>query len=168
MLADAPGAAKLKITAAKQERICMGQPGFASKRPSAPAYFYGQSGFCKPSLNGHVEGKAAMSAFGGEADIRDGMPLLTQSGHEWPAFAAMHGRDLLCLVHDPWPWGKPMRREFITLLGGAVASPRAARAQQPRRVGVFMAGAATDSLLQAYLTAFVQALRQAGLSVGTS
>ena len=106
MLADAPGAAKLKITAAKQERICMGQPGFASKRPSAPAYFYGQSGFCKPSLNGHVEGKAAMSAFGGEADIRDGMPLLTQSGHEWPAFAAMHGRDLLYLVHDPWPWGK--------------------------------------------------------------
>jgi len=65
--------------------------------------------------------------------------------------------------------GKPVRRrEFITLLGGAVASPLAARAPQPRRVGVFMAGAATDSLPQAYLTAFVQALRQAGWSVGTS
>jgi hypothetical protein len=63
MLADALGAAKLKITAAKQERICMGQPGFAGKRLSTPAYLYGQSGFCKPSLNGHVEGKAAMSAY---------------------------------------------------------------------------------------------------------
>ena len=50
MLADALGAAKLKITAAKQERICMGQPGFAGKRLSTPAYLYGQSGFCKPSL----------------------------------------------------------------------------------------------------------------------
>src|SRR5262249_39217045 len=32
--------------------------------------------------------------------------LLIQSGHEWPVFAAMHGRDLLHLVDDPWPWGK--------------------------------------------------------------
>src|SRR6516164_5211619 len=106
MLADAPGAAKLKITAAKQERICMGHPGFAGKRPSAPAYLYGQSGFCKPSLNGHVEGNVR---FRGRSrhSLRDGMPLLTLSGHGVDAFAAMHGPDLLYLTRDPWPWGKP-------------------------------------------------------------
>ena len=154
MLADAPGAAKLKITAAKQERICMGQPGFASKRPSAPAYFYGQSGFCKPSLNGHVEGKAAMSAFGGEADIRDGMPLLTQSGHEWPAFAAMHGRDLLYLVHDPWPWGKAheagvhhtlgRRGGFAARSASAVAAAR--RRVHGRRCDGFVATSISDGI----------------------
>src|SRR5262245_26613114 len=55
------------------------------------------------------------------------------------------------------------RREFIRLLGGAaVAWPLAARAQQPRRVGVLMGFPATDSVQQAYLAAFVQALRQTG------
>src|SRR5260221_3138109 len=35
----------------------------------------------------------------------------------------MHGPDLLYLVRDPWPRGKPMRRRaFITLLGCAACA----------------------------------------------
>jgi len=61
------------------------------------------------------------------------------------------------------------RREFITLLGGAVAWPLAARAQQAervRRIGVLMNTAADDPEGQARKTAFVQALQQFGWTDG--
>jgi len=61
------------------------------------------------------------------------------------------------------------RREFITLLGGAVAWPIAARAQQPgrvRRIGVLMSTAADDALGQAWSAAFAQGLQQLGWEVG--
>jgi putative tryptophan/tyrosine transport system substrate-binding protein len=60
-----------------------------------------------------------------------------------------------------------MRREFITLLGGAAASwPLAAWAQQQperaRRIGVLMALAADDPDGQARVAAFLQGLRELG------
>src|SRR5262245_35848653 len=62
------------------------------------------------------------------------------------------------------------RREFITLLSGAtVAWPLAARSQQfdrIRRIGVLMPLAADDSVEQARLAAFLQALQQSGWSDG--
>ena len=61
------------------------------------------------------------------------------------------------------------RREFITVLGGAVAWPLAARAQQPggmRRIGVLMASAADDSENQARMAAFLQGLAQLGWTDG--
>jgi ABC-type uncharacterized transport system substrate-binding protein len=62
------------------------------------------------------------------------------------------------------------RRQFITLLGGAVVAwPLSARAQQPeqmRRIGVLMNRAADDPEGQARLAAFQQGLQQLGWSDG--
>src|SRR5262252_9468654 len=61
------------------------------------------------------------------------------------------------------------RREFITLLGGAVGWPRAARAQQPqrmRRIGVLMGGAESDPENRARLAAFLDGLQQLGWTDG--
>src|SRR6516162_10236082 len=63
-----------------------------------------------------------------------------------------------------------LRREFITLLGGAaVAFPLAASAQQrerTRRIGVLMNLASDDAEGQARLAAFLQGLQEAGWAVG--
>jgi putative ABC transport system substrate-binding protein len=70
---------------------------------------------------------------------------------------------------------EPMRRrEFVTLIGGAIASsallrPITARAQQPermRRVGVLLPAAADDAEFQARVGAFLQALALLGWTVG--
>ena len=62
------------------------------------------------------------------------------------------------------------RRKFLATLGGAVATwPLAARAQQGqrmRRIGVLMNGAATETIPQSYVAAFVQELRQLGWTEG--
>jgi len=61
------------------------------------------------------------------------------------------------------------RREFITLLGGAAAWPRAVRAQQPeqvRRIGVLMNLAADDPEGQARIAAFHQGLQEWGWTLG--
>jgi hypothetical protein len=55
------------------------------------------------------------------------------------------------------------RREFITLIGGAVAAwPHAARAQQPERmrhIGWLTSQAADDPVAQAYMAALLQGLQ---------
>ena len=62
------------------------------------------------------------------------------------------------------------RRQFITLLGGALAArPVAARAQhgeRMRRIGVLMNLASDDAEGQARLAAFHQGLQQLGWTVG--
>jgi ABC-type uncharacterized transport system substrate-binding protein len=62
------------------------------------------------------------------------------------------------------------RRDFITLLGGAVATwPRAARAQQRermRRIGVLLPATANDAQYQARVGAFLQALALLGWTIG--
>ena len=56
------------------------------------------------------------------------------------------------------------RREFITLLGGAVAWPLAARAQQDRmrRIGMLLSQAKDDPDMQARLDAFRHGLQGLG------
>ena len=61
------------------------------------------------------------------------------------------------------------RRGLITMLGGAVALPLAARAQpreRARRLAVFMPGVADDPEFQARNAAFLQGLGELGWSVG--
>ena len=67
---------------------------------------------------------------------------------------------------------KMNRRDFITLLGGAVAAwPVAARAQQldrMRLIGVLMGFAESDPAAQSWLAAFRNALTQLGWSEGNN
>jgi putative tryptophan/tyrosine transport system substrate-binding protein len=61
------------------------------------------------------------------------------------------------------------RRKFLATLGGVAAWPLAARAQQRERmrhIGVLMNGAATETMPQSYVAAFVQELRQLGWTEG--
>jgi putative ABC transport system substrate-binding protein len=61
------------------------------------------------------------------------------------------------------------RREVITLLGGAVTWPMAARAQQPeriRRIGVLLPATADNTDFQAWVGAFLQGLALLGWTIG--
>src|SRR5215475_3306632 len=60
------------------------------------------------------------------------------------------------------------RRDFITLVGGAVAWPMAAGAQteRMRRIGVLMGAAADEPETQARFAAFVRGMQQLGLTDG--
>jgi hypothetical protein len=108
-----------------------------------------------------------MSAIEGKADIIQGKPKAdigrtfnrTHTGLSHSGF-----RPLRCLVSVS---GEVMRRrEFITLLGGAVAAwPLAARGQQGermRRIGVLLGATADDTEFQAWVGAFRQALQELG------
>lgn len=57
------------------------------------------------------------------------------------------------------------RRDFITLVGGAVGWPLATRAQQPdrvQRIGVLMGNTENDPQAQSEITAFRQGLQRLG------
>jgi putative ABC transport system substrate-binding protein len=61
------------------------------------------------------------------------------------------------------------RREVITLLGGAVTWPMAARAQQPeriRRIGVLLPATADNTDFQTWVGAFLQGLALLGWTIG--
>jgi putative ABC transport system substrate-binding protein len=66
------------------------------------------------------------------------------------------------------PEANMRRREFLSVLGGAVAAwPVAARGQQPRRIAVLMANyAPTDREGQASMAAFLETLQKHGWSDG--
>ena len=67
--------------------------------------------------------------------------------------------------------GQLKRRTFTTLIGGAVAWPLAARAQQldrMRQIGVLMGFAESDPAAQSWLAAFRNALTQLGWSEGNN
>jgi hypothetical protein len=62
-----------------------------------------------------------------------------------------------------------LRREFITLLGGAAAWPLAARAQQSermRRIGALLSSSADDPLSRTVVGAFSQGLQELGWKLG--
>jgi putative tryptophan/tyrosine transport system substrate-binding protein len=59
------------------------------------------------------------------------------------------------------------RREFITLVGGAVAWPITARAQQPRRIGMLISNyPQTDREGQARMAAFLDTFQRLGWTDG--
>src|SRR5215475_9428014 len=95
--------------------------------------------------------------------------LVTRSGQQQAAVAAMHRPDLLYFVRDPWPLRKPIkRRNFITLLSGAAAAwPLAARAQKAtKNYRIGMLETISPALNAVHLDAFREGLRQLGYVEG--
>ncbi len=66
-------------------------------------------------------------------------------------------------------FSQPGRREFVTLLSGMAAWPLGARAQQPVRwIGVLMGYAENNLEAKAWITGFVEALKNLGWIDGSN
>src|SRR5262245_35053806 len=90
------------------------------------------------------------------------------TGHERPAFAAMHEPDLLYLAVISGLGVCPMRRrEFITLLGSATATwPLVASAQQPAMPVIGYIGTGSRESDAFRLPSFYQGLNETGYVEG--
>ena len=104
-----------------------------------------------------------MSVRGGKADLATERPDFRKC----PAPAVPGCATVLSLLGDSEaPWGCMERRDFIRVIGGAVAAwPTASRAQQGervRRIGVLMSGVASDSENQIRIAAFQHGLHELG------
>src|SRR5262245_5817022 len=159
----------LQLSRSADQRPCTGRVPAPCRRPLAA-----HAAASQPQGLHHVgTDDAAGGGLAPETDHPSSLAELSLRRHT-PKVGAVCGkaaRTVLCGGRAMKRTSLPLlkRRAFITLIGGAVAWPLAARAQQPermRRIGMLSNLAADDAEAQARNAAFLQALQQLGWTDG--